>query len=513
MSNEALETWMEREPATPQPDELHAPQPPAPDPTFDFTPLDGNHTIRHGEVLAELLQQVQRVDFEAEANPNNADNFRLSRNHYVILTIEKILKLAEVNKWGLCKNNGFVYLFNGEYWSIIEEDTLKTFLGEAAEAMGVPQFTARYYDFRDILYKQFQSQANLQAPDSDNTKVLINLQNGTFEVTTVKRELREFDCSDFITHQLPFRYNENATAPLFGAYLDRVLPDKDRQKVLSEYMGYLFIRNGGGLKLEKALILYGTGANGKSVFFEIVNALLGSDNVSSYSLQSLTDASGYYRAKLGNKLVNYASEINGKLETSIFKQLVSGEPVEARLPYGEPFMQRNYAKLIFNCNELPKDIEHTEAFFRRFLIVPFDITIPAEEQNPNLSKEIIENELSGVFNWVLQGVDRLLKQQGFTPCEAAAEAVNRFRTESDSVAMFLSESGYKCSNRTTEPLKEIYRSYTYYCNDSGYRPCSKITFSDRMRGLGYVSKRSNAGMEFWIEKESQPEIWDNETED
>jgi putative DNA primase/helicase len=45
---------------------------------------------------------------------------------------------------------------------------------------------------------------------------------------------------------------------------------------------------------------------------------------------------GYFRAKLANKLVNYASEINGKLEASIFKQLVSGEPVEARLPYGQP---------------------------------------------------------------------------------------------------------------------------------------------------------------------------------
>jgi hypothetical protein len=58
---------------------------------------------------------------------------------------------------------------------------------------------------------------------------------------------------------------------------------------------------------------------------------LGIDNVSSYSLQSLTNDNGYFRAKLANKLVNYASEINGKLEASIFKAMVSGEPVEARL--------------------------------------------------------------------------------------------------------------------------------------------------------------------------------------
>ena len=93
-------------------------------------------------------------------------------------------------------------------------------------------------------------------------------------------------------------------------------------------------------------------------------------------MQSLTNENGYFRAKLANKLVNYASEINGKLESAIFKQLVSGEPVEARLPYGEPFTLKQYAKLIFNCNELPKDVEHTNAYFRRFLIIPFDVTIP-----------------------------------------------------------------------------------------------------------------------------------------
>ena len=171
---------------------------------------------------------------------------------------------------------------------------------------------------------------------------------------------------------------------MFEAYLNKVLPGDEgvkKQMILAEYLGYLFIKTE-TLKLEQVLLLYGTGANGKSVFFDIVNALLGSENVSSYSLQNLTDDKcGYFRAMLANKLVNYTSEINGKLETAIFKQLVSGEPVEARLPYGEPFTLTNYAKLIFNCNELPKDVEQSTAYFRRFLIIPFDVTIPEAEQD------------------------------------------------------------------------------------------------------------------------------------
>jgi putative DNA primase/helicase len=267
---------------------------------------------------------------------------------------------------------------------------LQTFLGVAAEKMGIDKFDARFYSFREQLYKQFLAVANLPKPHQSDDVVFINLKNGTFEISPAKQVLRSPQRKDFITYQLPFEYNPHAKAPLFESYLNRVLPDQELQMILAEYLGYVFIKSS-TLKLEKTLLLYGTGSNGKYVFFEVVYALLGGEeNVSSYSLQSLTNESGYHRAMLGNRLVNYASEINGKLETSIFKQLVSGEPVEARLPYGEPFMLTNYAKLIFNCNELPKEIEQTHAYFRRFLIIPFDVTIPKINKIKSYQKKLLK---------------------------------------------------------------------------------------------------------------------------
>jgi putative DNA primase/helicase len=321
--------------------------------------------------------------------------------------------LAEKNRWGLCKNHDFIYLYNGTFWAELDKETFQKFLGEAAEKMGVAKFSMhRFYQFREQLFKQFLATAYLPTPESNKDTVLINLQNGTFEISPQGTKLRPFDRSDFITYQLPFEYNPQAKAPLFEAYLNKVLPDPERQRVLAEYLGFVFIKHGSNtLKEEKALILYGTGANGKSVFFEIVTAMFGRQNVSNYSLQSLTEEKGFYRAKISNKLVNYASEINGKLEASLFKAMVSGEPVEACLKYGQPFTMDDYAKLIFNCNELPKDVEHTNAYFRRFLIIPFDVTIPEHEQDKNLHAKIIEKELSGVFNWVLQGLNRLLEQK------------------------------------------------------------------------------------------------------
>lgn len=478
----------------------------------------------HAEILQQLIEQFEPLDFEVLAFPQveklrekleqlpteseqakdvrkQLDKIKVNTKHYRILSIKNVSKTATKNRWGLCKNHDFIYLYNGTFWAELDKDEFQKFLGEAAEKMGVRWDNAQDYQFREQLFKQFLATEYLSNPQGDNNTVLINLQNGTFEISPQGTKLRPFDRSDFITYQLPFEYNPQAKAPLFEAYLNKVLPDPERQRVLAEYLGFVFIKHGSNaLKEEKALILYGTGANGKSVFFEIVTAMFGRQNVSNYSLQSLTEEKGFYRAKISNKLVNYASEINGKLETSLFKAMVSGEPVEACLKYGQPFTMTDYAKFIFNCNELPKDVEHTNAYFRRFLIIPFDVTIPEHEQDKNLHAKIIDNELSGVFNWVLQGLNRLLEQKRFSDCEAAQQAVEQYRIESDSVQMFLSEHEYKVSVTNAMPLKDLFNEYRNYCIDSGFKACSLRTLADRLRNSGYQTERKNYGTVINAEK-------------
>lgn len=447
--------------------------------------------------LREKLTQLETNSPEAEKVREEISKYKLNLKEILVLVIEHILKLAESNNWGLCKNNNAIYLYNSEFWLELEPDKLKKFLGESSMKLGIQELVAKHYHFREELLKQFLSAAYLPTPQQNNEMVLINLKNGTYkiEANSDKLILKSFNPDDFLTYQLPFEYNEEATASIFQNYLNRVLPDLSSQQVLAEYIGFVFIKQGNtALKLEKALILYGSGANGKSVFFEVVNALLGTENTCNYSLQNLTDEKGYQRAKLANKLVNYASEINGKLEASIFKQLVSGEPVEARLPYGQPFNLTQYAKLIFNCNELPTEVEQTNAFFRRFLIVPFTETIPPEEQDRNLHTKIINNELSGVFNWVLAGLKRLLNQKGFTHCEAADLALNKYKTESDSVLMFLSENDYKADTNSSTSLKGLFNDYKNYCLDSGFKYCSLKTFRQRLESNNFVVRRISQGM-------------------
>ena len=459
----------------------------------------------HAEILNQLLEQFEPLDFEAMANPHNSENFKLTNKHYTVLSIENVLQIAENNRWGLCKNHDFIYLYNGTYWDELNKEAFQKFLGKAAEQMGVPTFSARYYEFKERLYKQFLSAAQLDVKPPLANKVLINLQNGTFEVSLKGTQLRPFDRSNFLTYQLPFEYNPQANSPIFETYLNKVLPDIKRQNILAEYLGYVFMKHGyKGLKLEKALLLFGNGANGKSVFFDIVNSLFGFENTSTYSLENLTNQRGEYRAKIANKLVNYASEINGKLESAIFKQLVSGEPIEARALYGQPYTIKQYAKLIFNCNELPRDVEHTNAYFRRFLIVPFDVTISEKEKDTQLADKIIEKELSGVFNWVLDGLNRLLKQKRFTDCEAVKQAVEQYKSQSDSVKMFIDENNYQSTPTDYRLIKELYTEYRGYCIEDGFKPVNKSNFIKRLKGFGVLVDRLNVGNVAYLSNGKRP---------
>jgi len=285
--------------------------------------------------------------------------------------------------------------------------------------------------------EQLYTDATMIICSSKDKTVRVNLLNGTLEITETGHKLKPHDPSDFLKYVLPFEYDTKAKAPLFKKYLDRVLPDSTSQMVLQEFHGYVFIKH---LKLEKALILLGAGQNGKSVIFEIDRALFGEENISTKGLGDLTDrdSGNDNRAKLADKLLNYGSEIRGKdIDADIFKRLVSGEPVAAREKYKTGFDLENACKLMFNANTLPKGAENTEAYFRRFQIVPFNEKITEAEKDPELHTKIIENELPGVLNWAIEGLDCLLMQKKFTRCVSADDALEQYKKESNTVVGYL----------------------------------------------------------------------------
>lgn len=449
------------------------------------------------QILKVLLTHITAQSPHEAANIS--EDKSLSEKDLVVITVDYVLKISQQNKWEMARYQNSYYVYTGSHWKKLTEDELKDFLGKAAEKINIDKFLSRHFTFRNNLHSQFYDAGLFTPPISDTNATKINLANGTFVITREKQYLKPWDSNDFMLYKLDFPYNPEASAPKFQKYLDRVLPDKSKQLVLAEYMGYVFIKNS-VLKLEKALILFGDGQNGKSVFFSVIMKVLGPDNVSSFSLQSLTDIKGYHLSMLTGKILNFASEISTKLDTTRFKQIVSGEPIEARQIYGKPFILTDYARLMFNTNVLPKDIEVNMGFQRRLLLMHFDQTIKDDEKDIDLANTIINYELSGVFNWILEGLKRLLAQGNFSKSIAIDNALEDYKLNSDSVYLFLNDANYRPSDDKRIQLKIIYQDYRVYCSDSGYTACSLKTFAERLRNYHYEINRTEQGRWVYIEK-------------
>lgn len=464
--------------------------------TFTITPdklaaFEGRKN--HIDVLNSLVDEISPINIREFLNlPEDV----AEKQKYIIVAIVKhLLEFASKKHWNLSKVYDYTYVYNGAFWQQLDKEDMKLFLGKAAIKMGCPEYEVRFYEFKDKLLKQFLTDAYLPAPPAQPDKILINLQNGTMEFTNGDWILRDFCPDDFLTYQLPFSQEKEAKCPLFDKYLSEVLTDETSRFILQEFSGYIFTN----MNLEKMLMLTGSGSNGKSVFFNIISALISKQNMLNYSLGLFSYE--YNRAKLTNVLLNYSSEKGTELNPDTFKALVSGEPLQAREPYGKPFTIFNKVRFIVNANELPKETEHTEAYFRRYLIIPFDVTITEANRDIDLADKIIATELSGVFNWLLMGLERIISQKKFTRCERSDKALADFRRQSDSVALFTEESNYLKSDCKKEPVADLNDSYRAFCVDDGYKPVGKNKFSGRLEKNGFIKTRlSNGGTAFLIEK-------------
>lgn len=316
-----------------------------------------------------------------------------------------------------------IYCYTGKCWERISDIDLKAFLKEAYCKICGNTVQASQREVIEGLFKQFPytvlSSGTTQAKDK------VNFLNCTLDLNTEKPMPHSY--YDYFRYVLPYAYNPNARCPMFMKYLDEVLPEKDAQNVLAEYIGWIFLPD---LKLEKVLFLYGAGCNGKSVFVDIIEALLGRDNVSHESLSDMCGDSGdRSRANLAGKLLNTCSDVSpNAFSGDIFKRIASGEPISTRLLYKDVVTLTGYAKMMFCLNELPKTKDNSKGYFRRFLIVPFNVQIPKSRIDPKLAQKIISTELPGIMNWALEGRARLVRQQGFSDSPICDRELEKYRS-------------------------------------------------------------------------------------
>ena len=124
--------------------------------------------------------------------------------------------------------------------------------------------------------------------------------------------------------------------------------------------------------------------------------------------------------------------------------------------------------------------------------VPIDHQNTEDKQDKQLANKIIESELSGVFNWILSGLERVLLQKKFSKCEAVDNARSDYEKKSDSVKMFIEDFEYSTSTDYTT-IKDLYFQYKVYCIEDGFRNVNKSNFMKRLRHFKIIVERKSIG--------------------
>lgn len=372
-----------------------------------------------------------------------------------------------------------VFLFVGTHWRKLENEKFFEMLKRCCQRMGVPKEKVNYHAFmQDVFCSVLLRLAHCWKPPVRPEGVAwMNLQNGTLEVDAsgVPR-LREHRKEDYMVNCLPFCYDASAECPLWLEFLERVLPDVERQHVVRQYVANALM--GGPVRIDKMLILKGGGSNGKSVFLDVLGALAGRENVSNISLNSLTNEL-FMLPEFEHKLLNISSESESKWGVAVMKQLTSHEPVVVRAMYKDPHTMTEYGYLIAAVNELPR-AEATDAFFRRLQIVGFDATITYKEADPDLANKL-KQQLPGILNWFLSGLPILLERKRLPDCSACEEELRNYRENTDYVGLFCQE----CCQPTNEWVmgNQLYKRFVEFCADCGLKSMTSPRFYEKLSNM------------------------------
>ncbi len=277
-----------------------------------------------------------------------------------------------------------------------------------------------------------------------------------------------------ITYMLNCGFDPFTKCQMFDAFLSEALPNNDVKNYLQEYAGYTLLPDA---RHQLAAWLVGDGGTGKGTFAEIMQAL--HRKTVALSIDSLD---GFKLAGLQTASLVCVDETPARIDEQRLKTLVSGDVIQIDRKYRDPITIRSTAKWFVNANILPSITDHSDGFWRRWLVFPFNIK--PREKKLLLAEAIIAAELSGVLNWAVAGLQRLLARGSFPVLpEEMRDAQKSAKQQSNSVAEWVEDDGITYGESVKNTRADVYDRYSFWCGRSGSKAVGSPKFWERLRQI------------------------------
>lgn len=480
--------------------------------------------MEQGELIDKLVgtmyDKAMKSDFAFNRfavpwGPKNSDSFYHKKSDFD----NTIVRFAK--ECGIMALNKNFYQFNGKIYEKVSKEAVALAYDQLMMKLGIATDYATSVKVRTdkflniiLFYNQLHIRNDVIA--FSNRVVDLRYNKGTDFVGTY-RHGPERHVVDY--HDYP--YIPDAKCPKFMEFLDRVLPDKRQRDILQMFLGLGLVQTSdafdktiGGPRgtVELCLVLLGSGANGKSVLFNIMCALFGKHHITSVDYETMTaegDEGMRGRATIRSALFNWSSDSDSKKfcqkNTHIFKRIISGEKFQYRL-LGQDIMESHSCPyLIFSLNSLPNNIsDSSRGLLRRLQFVNFDVTIPRYQQNPNLAYEIIQTDLPGIFNWVMRGAQEIRRRKfRFPPSDASLKTKVKTLLPTNPVAAWMLAYGIRGEQLapteigcclSTDLLYKCFKTFCEYNDEEVNMTVNK--FSRVLGSLNFERRRKNDGSYF-----------------
>jgi putative DNA primase/helicase len=279
-------------------------------------------------------------------------------------------------------------------------------------------------------------------------------------------------------------WDPTATTTYTDGFLERILPAEECI-LFYEILGYCLVPD---TDFQKAFLLQGPGANGKSKFLELIRKILGKDNCSAIPLHRL-ESNSFAAYGLMGRLANIHADLSAnRLPSSeMFKAIVGGDLITIERKYHDASEAVLPVRLLFSCNRLPRSADNSDGFFRRWILIRFNKANFSKEKDKKdmiLSTPLMNAllaERSGILFKAVKAYNAVIERGGFTETERMRQDMAEFRAMTDSLSQWIEDTCLIGPNLKVRQ-KDLHRLYNKFCKENDLAPLDASEFSEQVQG-------------------------------
>lgn len=396
--------------------------------------------------------------------------------------------------------------YDGRQWNRDKKGVFALRYAEKSVRDGYNELKDLPQEERDTKYthlKKSHSQRSLEAmvkiarskmygvyTDFDANPYLLNVQNGTLDLRD--QSFREHNPMDKCSRISNVVYDPAATCPRWNQFVQEITGnDQCLAAYLQRAVGYSLT---GDSREQCVFFCHGSGSNGKSVFLEVLQSLIGqyaiNSRIEAFTVKSNSGVPNDIARLAGARFVTVSETNEGqKLNESLIKDATGGDKMTGRFLWQELFDFYPQFKLWMRGNHKPVIVGTDDGIWRRVHLVPFTVSFPKSRQDANLIETLRAEELPGILNWALEGLRSWL-DDGLQPPPVVREATEEYRSDMDILGQFLEEC---CAFDPSERVRAnvVHARYNQWAEESGNEKLSMRKFGDRIKARGFRTETSN----------------------